>query len=383
MKIGILTLPLHTNYGGILQAYALKTVLERLGHEVWIIRRAFRPMSLRRKVKTVAYLFKRFFLKYFFHKDIIVRVRPYRSENVEIEKNCKLFIEQNIRYTEKINHTGDFSKLQKYGFDACIVGSDQVWRPEFSPCITNYFLDFLKKRNDVKKIVYAASFGVSDWEFSPKQTKLCAALAKQFDAVSVREDSAIQLCKEHLGVTAIHALDPTMLLTKEDYIGLIDRENMPKRENILFTYILDKMDAKTNMIRKTAEEMNLKVVSGMPVNSIRFKTSKKDLSDCIFPPVAEWLAGFKDAEYVITDSFHGTVFSIIFNKPFIVFENKKGGNARLKSLLKIFNLEKRFVFPSDEFSCEILPEKIDWQAVNRIISNRQNLSIRFLFDNLK
>jgi polysaccharide pyruvyl transferase WcaK-like protein len=317
-------------------------------------------------------------MKYILRKEVIVRVWTTCKEKAIIERNFKWFIEKNIRFTETINSNKEFSRLQKYKFEAFIVGSDQVWRPKYSPCITNYFLDFLDGNHSVKKIAYAASFGVADWEFTPKQTQSCAKLAKQFDAVSVREDSAVELCNKYLRVDACHLLDPTMLLTKEDYIRLINQENIPTKENILFSYILNESGMKTYMIQETAKKLNLNIVSGMPANSFHLKTSKKDLSDCVFPSIAEWLAGFRDAEFVVTDSFHGVVFSIIFNKPFFAIGNEQRGMDRFISLLKLFKLESRLITKSvTEPSYEL-----DFSIFNEILIKEKDKSLKYLHNTL-
>jgi exopolysaccharide biosynthesis predicted pyruvyltransferase EpsI len=102
---------------------------------------------------------------------------------------------------------------------------------------------------------------------------------------------------------------------------------------IFDNYVLDKSDEKNNFIHKIAKEFKLHPIAGMPSNQFELKKSKKDLSDCVFMSIPEWIAGFRDAKFVFTDSFHGAVFSILFNKPFVVFANESRGNARLDSLL--------------------------------------------------
>lgn len=117
------------------------------------------------------------------------------------------------------------SSLRKYfkknRYDAVIVGSDQTWRPKYSPNIYDFYLDFISKDKRIKRIAYASSFGVDDWEYSAEETKKCAKLSKLFDGISVREQSGIDLCKDHLGVDSELALDPTLLLNKDDYVTLI------------------------------------------------------------------------------------------------------------------------------------------------------------------
>ena len=116
----------------------------------------------------------------------------------------------------------DSIELNKYfaeeHFDCFMVGSDQVWRPRYSPCITDYFLKEIPVNTKALKIAYAASFGTSNWEFSEEDTLECARLAKLFDKISVREKSGIRLCQENLGIQAQYVLDPTLMLDAGDYI---------------------------------------------------------------------------------------------------------------------------------------------------------------------
>ena len=377
MNIGILTQPLSftNNYGAILQNYALQTILKREGFNPCTINRS-KPLS---KMIFAASFLKRGLLKYIFQKNVILRALPTKKEFAIINQKIAPFVGENIIQTESI-YENKFDVIKKYQFDAYIVGSDQVWRPKYSPCLTNYFLDFLVGNNDVKKITYAASFGVDNWEFTKKQTKKCSTLVKQFNAISVREDSSIELCKKYLGVDAIQTLDPTMLLKKEDYINLVKQDNISERENILFSYILDTSDKKDNFIKKAVKESNLQHISGMPTNQFHLKQSKKDLSDCIFLSIPEWIAGFKDAKFVITDSFHGAVFSIFFNKPFVVFANKGRGNARLNSLLKMFNIEERLISNFD-FDNKLF--YLDYSKINEVIERERKKSITYLSNALK
>src|SRR5690606_24691445 len=136
------------------------------------------------------------------------------------------------------------SKLNQMGFCAYVVGSDQCWRPLYSPKISNYFLDFAENEKDIKRIGYAVSFGVSEWEFDKKNTERCALLAKKFDAISVREDSGIKLVKDYFDKDAVHVLDPTMLLQKEQYVKIASDEKQTKSPGNLKVYILDKTPEK-------------------------------------------------------------------------------------------------------------------------------------------
>lgn len=278
MKIGILTQPLHNNYGGLLQNFALQKTLKDMGHEVWTIDRNFAKIPAHRKYASAV---KRCIIG-LTHNKIPDRTWLTTKEERVISKYTSLFIENYIQKTPKIYKTSALRRLhKKYSFDAYIVGSDQVWRPRYSPQQPTYFLDFLEKNTSVKKIAYAASFGVSDWEFTREQTKEFKRLLKLFDAVSVREDSGVDLCKRYFDVDAIQLLDPTMLLDKEEYISLVNKQNLQKSSGSLFTYILDKNDDKSAIVNSVADKFKLDPFSVMPKRSFS-EPGRKDINDCVF-----------------------------------------------------------------------------------------------------
>ena len=154
------------------------------------------------------------------------------------------------------------------------------------------------------------------------------------------------LCREHFGVEALHVLDPTMLLDKEDYIRLIEAAGTPKSKGTLLNYILDETSEKRALIERIAKEKGL---VPFRVNS-RVEDRTAPIEERIQPPVEKWLRGFYDAEFVVTDSFHACVFSILFGKPFVVVGNKERGIARFESLLKMFGLEDRLVCNIDDYN---------------------------------
>lgn len=386
MKIGILTQPLHNNYGGLLQAYALQHTLKKMGHDVWIIDRDYPDMPLWRKC---AIIIKNTLLRVT-SKSKSNYVFPYLITNQQKEKiaeNTSVFIKNNIYpKTEKIKSNKVLQKkIKELQFDCYIIGSDQVWRPSYSPCITNYFLDFVNSRKNIRRIAYAASFGVDYWEFTEKQTKKCIKLINKFDAISVREDSGIFLVKNHFKAEAIQTLDPTLLLNKSDYEELI-LKNKSDAESIntgnLMIYILDSSPNKTEIVNIIAKYNKYQPFSIMPKNMLTIDTKNK-IEECIFPSVTNWIRGFINAEFIVTDSFHGCIFSIIFNKPFIVIGNKERGMTRFNSLLKIFNLEDRLIFTPDELTSDKLTTTIDWNKINNIKSAKKEESIQFLLNNIK
>lgn len=382
MKIGILTQPLNANYGGLLQNYALQQVLLRAGHQVETIDWFFPSVnSLHERL----YRIKRYVLS-------ILNPRKYpklrytitEEERKVIQRNTNHFISMYINHTEKVRVKEGFIKKAKEGnYDVYVVGSDQCWRPRYNSFLSSMFLDFVKDEK-AKRIAYAASFGTDQWEFTPIQTEICAPLAQLFDFISVREDSGIKLCKEYLGVDAVHVLDPTMLLTTDDYIRLIEAEKEPKAKGTLFNYILDPDAVKTDFINKVAIEKGLTTFQILPKCQEETRTKqdvKNRIEDCVFPGVATWLRAFMDAEMTIVDSFHGMVFSIIFNKPFWVIGNVNRGMSRFISLLKLFQLEDRLL-DANQLNEVDIDRPIDWQSVNNILQQKRNECINLLLTEL-
>lgn len=378
MKIGILTQPLVVNYGGLLQNYALQQVLLRSGHEVetidWFypVYKSWRVKLFKTKYAVLKVLFPKKYPK--------LRYQPTEEERKVIQRNTNHFISTYINHTEKVrSKEGFITKAKEGNYDAYVVGSDQCWRPRYNAFLSSMFLDFAKEEKP-KRIAYAASFGTDQWEFTEEMTSICAPLAQRFDFVSVREDSGVKLCKEHLGVNAVHVLDPTLLLTKEDYIHLIEAEKEPKAKGTLFNYILDPDTVKSAFINRVAKERGLKSFQVLPKCQAETRTKddvKNHIEDCVFPGVTTWLRAFMDAEMTIVDSFHGMVFSIIFNKPFWVIGNADRGMSRFTSLLKVFNLEDRLLDANQLHEVDI-NRPIDWSSVNAILQQKRNECINLL-----
>ncbi len=365
MKLAILTQPLRDNYGGLLQAWALQKTLIELGHDCIIINREFiRPEDLP--------LLHRLIAKAKLAINILI---GRQSRQVELSTEQIASVRANIlqfltnRYQRISPTIYTKSSLQEYvveeNFDGFIVGSDQVWRPLYSPSIGNYYLDFLPPDSKAKRIAYAASFGVDTWEYTSKQTKKCATLAHRFDLITVRESSGVNLVKEYLNATAVHVSDPTMLLSREAYENLINKPSVPIENSSgqLFCYVLDSSVGLSSAIQACAKAMNYKTYYCNALRKIESAEDLQHLEECVFPPVEQWLKSFHDAEMVITDSFHGTVFSIIFNRPFWVITNKARGESRFTSLLETFGLNNRIVRDLSKVNWN---EPIDWNTVNKL-----------------
>ena len=354
MRVGILTQHFYKNYGGILQNWALQQILLGMGHE---------PLTFEHDT---CYTKRRWLMrvaKHIISERSLKRIPEYPYKGRIGHKPFIDFILKHINSETVRVFTSNIEK--EYSIDAFIVGSDQVWRPVFNQGrLYNMYLDFASE--SIKKIAYAASFGVSNWEYSNVQTEECKKLVQRFNAISVREDSAIALCQEHLGINAELVLDPTLLLDMKVYERIC--YNTPKKEPYVFVYALHLNDDIINLSDKKAKELRTHVKTIQAGDKLKRE-------DCI----EDWLASFRDASCIVTDSFHGMAFSIIFNKPFLIVKNESGGNARYYSLLKQLGLENRIV---DKINC--LPEiDINWEIVNENRENLKELSIQFLKKALK
>lgn len=376
MKIGILTQPLHNNYGGILQAFALQTTLQRLGHEPWILQREFNYNELR--------------FWWHYNAGNVARallgkpLPPFTWEKYKHPESpfTHAFINEHInpRTPYLLTTRSLREECSRLALDAYVVGSDQVWRPMYSPRIEDYFLGFLAPDDDALRIAYSASFGTDDWEYSLGQAARCAALLQRFSAVSVRERGGISLCGRLGRKDAIQTLDPTLLLSPADYEALAaGAAPSPGR---LFCYVLDRSASKKELIRNTSAQTGLPAFEVMP--AIAAERRKKS-PDIVYPSPAQWLRAFMDAEAVITDSFHGTVFSILFHRPFVALGNTARGQARFTSLLALFGLEHRLL-PATTSAQQIsaaLREPVDWDSTDRRLNQMREVSIQFLTKSLK
>lgn len=374
MKIGILTLPLHTNYGGILQAYALQTVLERMGHEVFVFDRPY--LIIRSKLKNSLIFTKHIIKKILGMKTSFVNPEKYNERENAKRRYTNVFIQKYIK-RRLINN---YCQIKPHDYDAIVVGSDQIWRRRFMPYqdVKIAFLNFTKGY-DIKRIAYAASFGIDYWDFTEKDTNIIKDSIRQFDAVSTREDSGVSLCKQYLGYNnAIQVLDPTLLLERKDYESLIgNNDNTYKPKGQLMLYILNYNDEKKQFISQVSNRLNL---NPFETNS-KYEVKGASLDEIVQPPVEQWLRSFRDSSYVITDSFHACVFSILFHKPFIVIGNKSRGLARFQSLLSLFELEDRMLI--DTYDISLCNKEINWEKVDPKLDKLRADSKSFLEKSLK
>lgn len=363
-KIGILTLPLSNNYGGIIQAAALYYFIEGEGYFPYLIRREKNSSKTRALLK---FLFSINPLSFIFDpNDLHKRYcqdRQMRSfiSSFFVNRSKKLY--SNNALIENSNN-----------IDGFIVGSDQVWRYEYvKDFYKNFFLDFVEEKKI--KISYAASFGVDKWEGDEKSKLEIKKLLKNFHSISVRESHGVKYCDQELDVLAANTLDPTLLVDVNFYHTIINSKSINK-DIELFNYVLDQKPEKQEFVNTVGKMLNCKIqVIDLYSDSYQEK-----------PSISDWLSNIFHAKFIVTDSFHGMVFSIIFNKPFIVIANKNRGLSRFESLLSQLGLIDRLIIDFDTSNSqsmnELICQEIDYKNVNAKLSKLRAESRSFLVNSL-
>lgn len=359
-RIGLLTLPLHSNYGGIIQAIALYHFLESTG---------FTPTFLRKEpeLPLIKSLFRSTVGRIL--KILPVDINGYRSRAIH-ERYIRKAMPNS---SAPLRTTRELSQLvHRDQLDAVVVGSDQVWRLDYHGDTNHmrYFLDFISEKS-VLKVAYAASFGVSEWNH-PQYTQQVRQLLSRFDAVSVREESGRQICASEFGLPdCFLALDPTLLVEPSFYENMLQGTRQVIPAGSVFRYVLDPGPAVDGAVKQAVALHGED--SGISVNA---RTAKVDLP--------HWVRAFKDAGFVVTDSFHGTIFSIIFRKPFVAIANRQRGLDRFTSLLDQLGIRERLLDGHDEKRLsELISTPIDYDTVTQRLMKMRAESRSFLLSALE
>ncbi|MCM1167304.1 MAG: 2-succinyl-5-enolpyruvyl-6-hydroxy-3-cyclohexene-1-carboxylic-acid synthase, partial [Ruminococcus sp.] len=340
--VGIVGWWYNLNYGGTLTYYALNKAIEAMGHSVLMILRST-PKNKSLDLDTVPFLFSQ---------------KHYSISNV-------------YSYDElpKLNDV----------CDSFIAGSDQLWNPYLMTWSgPEFFLSFAA--DDKKRISYAASFGNiqnCDRNFIAKY----APLIRKFDAVSVREDYASDICRDDFGITGVHVCDPVFLCDRDFFCELANDSKMQLPEKYVLNFLLDpdkdKTDACKFIKRKfgITESVNFTDLQDVEQHTENFDGEKVEAN----ADIEDLVKAYANAEFVVTDSFHGTCFAVIFNKPFISIANLKRGEKRFISLLKWLGLSDKLVFDYDEiYVGQSIFEPIDYIKVNEIISDTREKDLNWL-----
>ena len=355
-KIGIVTYWQMNNYGAALQAYALQKTLENKGEQAELIN------------YRCSYLEKPYSFECFKKKGILnylLGIAGHLSR-IPTDKNFREFRKE-LSVGPRVRRN-DLKTIEKE-YDKFISGSDQVWNYKVNGLDEAYFLGFVTNPN--KKYSYAASVGIK--EIPDELEEKYKDLLKGFRNLCVREQESLKLVEGITNRSVVEQIDPTLLLRKEQYMRFISPEN--KYGDYILVYQLGMSKDFLRFVERAAEIMKYKVVV-IPFPRGRMKKAKYVVNG----GPKEFLNLIWHAKYVITDSFHGTVFSIIFNKNFGVgiFGEKKETSGRIYSLLQKFGLEKRIF--CDINGVEVLSEISDYEHINRLLELERSKALGYIDD---
>ncbi|MCR5421896.1 MAG: polysaccharide pyruvyl transferase family protein [Lachnospiraceae bacterium] len=390
MRVGIASCYYNRNYGSMLQAYATQKIVEKLGHEAVTIQ-CLQPINYMTQSKA----------RYYFHKlcslDIVKsKIRQYKGKNDAANNSDYLsnLVIRNEKFDDFYKKYINLSELNKTREDltrlsstmsAVVVGSDMLWHP--INIEHDYFtLTFVPE--PVKRISYATSFGTT---FIPKyQRKQARDFLDRFSAISVREQSGVKVLEE-LGVnkSAKVVLDPTLLFTADEWMTIQEQSAIVK-DKYIFCYFLGVNQEHRRIAKELKAKTGLKIVT-LP-HMDEYVPDDESFGDYQLYKVgpSEFVNLIRNAEYVLTDSFHGTCFSILNHKKFLTFNRFQAGNTqstntRIDSLLGMMDLSGRRVqgyFCADELF-SLIEEDIEYSTVDIRLDEERKKAEEFLIEALK
>ena len=365
------------NYGGVLQGYALKKILEEKGYTIDIISYDVNknPNPI---YKSIYEQSKQYGIKSATNKIIEKSVGKFKFLIKDILNDRIIKFEDFMQYDTKEYNDSNIEVLNNE-YNVFISGSDQIWNPNAVRKL--YLQNFVKKGK--KKISYAASIGRNN--LSKTESNILIPYLKKFDYLSVREKTAKELLKKFIDSKIEVVLDPTLLLEKEQW-NEISSEPIHNKPYALFYFF-----SNSKKIRKKI--INFCKLKNLDLVMIPYANQQFNFNDSKGPGIRinnigpkEFISAIKNAEYIFTDSFHGTAFSIIYEKQFFVFErNKKehvSMNSRLYDLLDSFDLKDRLVSLKDIKNISNI-NVINYKVVNDKKQKLKRKSIDFLDKSLK
>lgn len=347
MNVGILTFHRAVNYGAILQAYALQRTIELLGDNAEII--DYRCEFIENEVSP---------LSGFRKKDKFVKtIKKFVFRSIK-SKAFDKFMNGYLNLSPVIKKNEELNKLNSR-YDCFITGSDQVWNYGCSGSDTSFFLDFVQ--DDSKKNSYAASFGFDKLPTSDPFDY--QKLLKDYNKISVREKSGAQIVFDKIGVLPQVTLDPTLLLDRKEWKKIVLKR--PLKEKYIFVYYIREPKDLLKYVDQLAERTKCKIINS--------KKSVEFLKKC---SPADFLTWIYHADYVVTNSFHGTVFSILFNKKFVVeLDNGKSINNRSKELMEVLDVKEREL---DIYNIDSIKTEIDYLNVENKLQINKEKSILYI-----
>jgi len=354
-NVGIITINGYYNYGNRLQNYALQKTLEDLGNDVETIKLS--PTLNNKFVHKLK-------IKLNYYRGLITKNKKTKSHKIR-EENFKKFSKEFIKETKKTYYNN--YNLLKSEYDFFVIGSDQVWNPYYTKGLPHYFAGFA---NESQRISYAASFGISNIPKEYKETY--DKYLSEIQHLSVREEAGADLIKEITNREAAVHVDPVMLLSKDEWLDI--SKSAPNNDfPYLLTYFLGGIpDQHRNKVESIAAEKGLKIINLGDANDfVTYETSPSEFIDYV-----------KNCEIFLTDSFHGAVFSIIFKKPFIVY-NRVGSQSmysRIDTLLNKYKLHDR---KNENINYNNSVFEIDYNKTDETMIKEKDIALNYLQNALK
>ena len=381
MKIGVMTFwHGNSNYGQIIQCWAMQQFLKRQGHEPYVIR--FVPSKYTSPLKR--------FLKKFLFVEQIRNAREFflNRHTYHVKKRNRIYDHKRQFDDFRRNHL-DFSENIYYDIhqiqnnppvaDAYIVGSDQVWAQMLDSINSRaFYLDF--GRPETKRIAYAPSFVVKEYPVAYR--KELKTLLQRFDAVSCREYSGVDICKS-IGIKAAKVLDPTFLVERDDYLSLIGEPIEKKKQIFIYSLNISSPEQiRWDELKQYAKDNGNTVVVTPSQGYFAADELFGDAVEYLYATPQQWLKTIAESELVVTPSFHGVVLSIILGTPFVYVPLKgvhESGNARILDLLRDLLLESRIL--DDAKTYNTIGEKtIAWDKVSNALDKYRSSSYKYLND---
>lgn len=378
--IGLATPYLTNNYGTKLQAFALQSFLNinnieneiidyRFNGKIYDIRKIF--LSNRKQYKDIQE-----------KRTAALASNPAYKAGYDMRNKCfREFVEKRLKLSVPCNTLNEVAKLAEGRYSAVVCGSDQIWLP--SHAIEKYYLLYFLPKS-VKKIAYAPSFGVS--EIPPLVRSDYKKAIADFDTVTTRENRGKEIVKELTGRECSVVVDPTLLLSAEEWERLLGICKPVYKEKYVFSYFIGSSIEHRQFARKYADSIGAKLIILPNVSEV----VPADLEYSDYAPYdvgpSEFVNLIKNSEAVFTDSFHGTVFSLIFGKNFFSFErfrssSKASTNSRIYSLLKNTNLEDRLIREYVDIAKN--EHDINYGEVHGLINDMRQNSIKIIREAVK
>lgn len=344
MKVALLTIWHEKNYGAELQAYATVKMLQQLGHQVEIIN---------------------IYLSDSHMPNFKGRISSFVSSFGPAEKKFQEFWKRHMPVTRRYRSSDELMRFPPQA-DIYLVGSDQVWNPDLTGEFEKlFFLDFA--RDDVRRISYSSSFGTSEWH-DEKNTDEIKKLLTKFDYISCRERSGVSILKETFGLSAHLTVDPTLLFSQyPELTGPLH----PRRTFVY--YPLSEDPELTGYARTVASELGLEPLNNKKATTLFGHIVWDSVS------IEDWVRNIGESEFVLTRSFHGLVFSLLYEKPFAIIASKNNRSTRILSLLEQLGMSERY-FDSFQACTNAQPWRtpIDYSEVRKRIDSFRTESINYL-----